>query len=141
MKEDTEELLIDLLIKQATYGLTDTEQAELEKLEKGRHDNSLDLSVSAISLIDERGDEVMPSYLPANIRASAERYFDEREGTSAPTVSAVRTETTRPSFLGWLGWAVAAAACLALVANIYFTRIPQGAEVGQGQKPTLTIGG
>jgi len=142
MKEHTDEVLIDLLIKQATYGLTDAEQAKLNRLEEGGHDNSFDLAVSAISLIGERGNEEVPSHLRSNIRASAEQYFDEKEASTAPLpiASAVKAEASRPSFWNWLGWVIAAAACLALVANIYLTRIPQSAEVGKGPTPTPTIG-
>ena len=81
----------------------------------------------------------MPAHLRANIRASAERYFDEKETAiaSARNVPAVSVETQRPSIMNWLGWAVAAAACLALIANIYFTR-PQ-IIIGSGPTPTPTI--
>ena len=120
MKENTDELLIDLLIKQATYGLTDTEQTELNKLENGRHDSSFDLTVSAISLIDEKGDEAMPSHLSANIRASAERYFDEKDASEHPSTIQPVAGVGRPSIWNWLGWAIGAAACLVLAANLYF---------------------
>src|SRR6266700_1273108 len=121
MNENAEEVLIDLLVKQATEGLTDAELLQLEKLESGRHDDSFDLTVSAVSLIDERADEPMPARLSSNIRASAEKYFDEKEVTIQPAsvIPVVKTETPRPSFLNWLGWAVAAAACVAVVAYIY----------------------
>lgn len=137
MNENTDEVLIDLLIKKATYGLTEAEQVQLDKLENGRHDDSFDLTVSAIALIDQKADEQMPSHLRANIRVSAEKYFDERETADNPsTVQTLDdTERTRPSILSWLGWAVAAAACLALIANIYFTRV-EGPPIVKGPTPT-----
>jgi anti-sigma-K factor RskA len=125
MNENTDEVLIDLLIKKATYGLTEAEQVQLDMLENGRHDNSFDLTVSAITLIGQTADEQMPSHLRANVRVAAETYFDEREtAENPPTVRTLAgSERTRPSILSWLGWAVAAVACVALAANIYFTRV------------------
>jgi hypothetical protein len=109
MTENTDQVLIDLLIKQATEGLTDVEQAELDRLERGRHDNTFDVTVSAISLIDERGEEPMPSHLRANIRAAAERFFDERKRQSfSPLGRDEHKPLPRSSFPNWLGWAVAA---------------------------------
>jgi len=113
MNENTDEVLIDLLIKKATYGLTEAEQVQLDMLENGRHDNSFDLTVSAITLIGQTADEQMPSHLRANVRVAAETYFDEREtAENPPTVRTLAgSERTRPTILSWLGWAVAAAAC------------------------------
>ena len=39
MNQNADEVLIDLLIKQATEGLTDAERLQLNKLEASRHDN------------------------------------------------------------------------------------------------------
>src|SRR5215475_8315307 len=86
MNENTDEVLIDLLIKKATYGLTDAEQAELDKLENGRHDDSFDLTVSAIALIDQKADEPMPSHLRANLRVAAEKYFDDTAAAEHPSL-------------------------------------------------------
>jgi len=127
MNENSEEILIDLLIRQATEGLTDIEQQQLDKLEAGSHDNSFAMTTAAISLIDERGEEPMPVHLRANIRASAEGYFDEKEAGAAPIISVRAIESKRSSIFTWLGWVVAVAACLALVANIYFTRLSASA--------------
>ena len=138
MNENTDEVLIDLLIKKATYGLTDAEQLQLDRLENGRHDDSFDLTVSAIALIDQKADEQMPAHLRANIRVSAEKYFDEKETAENPlTVRAlVDSEKQPPSLLIWLGWVVAAAACLVLIANIYMTRIQSPQIAGAGPTPT-----
>jgi anti-sigma-K factor RskA len=144
MKENTDEVLIDLLIKKASYGLTDIEQAELDKLENAGHDNSFDLTVSAISLINERAEDTMPSHLRANIRASAERYFDEKEAASTeqgePEIKPVGAALQiKPSSSNWLGWAVAAAACLALVANVYYTSTHPKIIVGSFPTPSPTV--
>lgn len=140
MNENTGEALVDLLIKRATYGLSDAEQAELDALENGRHDDTFDLTVSAISLIGQKDDDAMPSHLRANIRASAERHFDEIEEASiigrAPEILPAETAPGRSGHWNWLGWTIAAAACLALVANVYLTRIEPGPQVGIGPTPT-----
>ena len=139
MNENAQEVLIDLLIKQATEGLIDSEQRQLDRLEAGSHDSSVGITTAAISLIDEKADEPMPMHLRANIRASAEKYFDEREASIAPAHEvALKPQATRPSFLNWLGWAVAAAACLALVVNIYYTRSDTGG-FAKGPTPTPTV--
>ncbi|MEP7074492.1 MAG: anti-sigma factor [Acidobacteriota bacterium] len=139
MNENADEILIDLLIKQATEGLTDAEQTQLNNLEGGKRDASVNLTISAISLIDEHGDEPMPSHLRASIRVSAEKYFDEREISLAPIVSIKNEQAARSSLMGWLGWAVAAAALIALIANVYLTQIRPGKEIAKGPTPTPTV--
>src|SRR6185369_5600956 len=104
MNQNADEVLIDLLIKQATEGLTDAERLQLDKLEASRHDSSIDLTVSAVSLIDEKADEPMPAHLRSIIRASAEKYFDKVEsaGEAERVVAGVRSGSPRRSIMTWL---------------------------------------
>ncbi|HEV8593267.1 MAG TPA: hypothetical protein VGQ55_14270, partial [Pyrinomonadaceae bacterium] len=121
MNQDREEMLLDLLMKKAVHGLTETEVKRLSELEAGReHDASFDLTASAVALVD-----VEPEPIPANLRsrvlADAERYFDE--ATTSPQESianeGVRSPSEKMPIWGWLGWAVAAAAIILLVANVW----------------------
>jgi hypothetical protein len=141
MKEETEELMLDLLCKKAVYGLTDEEARELAELERttGRRDDaeSIELTVAALSLAGLDPAAEMPRNLRSRIAADAEQYFDEWEGrTAVDPRPAPASKPARPSIFGWLGWAVAAAACIALAVNLYTTR--SGREIATSRtNPTV----
>ena len=120
MSQASEERLLDLLEKRAFYGLTAEEQRELDQL-SSEDDLSLDLTASAITLAELNEIEPMPAHLRAKIESEASPYFEERPTDVHSPVA--DTPASKSGFLTWLGWAVAAAACVALAANIYFTRI------------------
>ncbi|MGI8812028.1 MAG: anti-sigma factor [Pyrinomonadaceae bacterium] len=127
MNEDKNELMLDLLIKQAVYGLTPEEARELESIDRdarnGEEARSFDRTAAAISLIGVDSGERMPSHIEARISDAADEYFDSQAqpslGASAPPVTAEPR-----GWFDWLGWLAAAAACMALAANIYMTRRP-----------------
>jgi anti-sigma-K factor RskA len=130
MNQEMEELMLDLLCKKAIYGLTTGEETQLADLQRAAGNlgdaESIELTVAALSLAGlDYGEAVMPKNLQARVAAEAERFFDERESRPAASEPSVAAETLRPvgSWLfGWLGWAAAAAACVALAVNIYMTR-------------------
>lgn len=133
MNENIEEVMLDLLCKKAVYGLSEHEEKELAELEKtsGAEDRSqsFELAAAAIGVAELDASEPMPANLRSRILADAEKYFDERSDAEATRVSTYVSETSgRGSMFNWLGWAFAAAACLALAANIYYTR-PQKSDV------------
>ena len=126
MKEDVEELMLDLLCRKAVYGLTDDEARQLAELERtsGRMENadSIELTVARLSLADlDHSSAEMPANLRSRIAAEAERFFDEGERANAGERSLPAKPAASPLF-GWLGWVAAAAACIALAVNIYTTR-------------------
>lgn len=117
MNERSEELLLDLLVKKAVEGLTEAEQKQLDELEAGRRpDESIELTASAVSLVD-----IAPEQMPANLRsrvlAEAERYFDDAQ--ASPQAAKGEASTAKTPWWTFLGWAVAAAAVVLLLVNVW----------------------
>jgi len=133
MSSSREERLFDLLEKRTFDGLTPAEERELAEL-KGTDDLSLDLTAAAISLGEMDEIEPMPAHIRAKVEDEAYEYFAKAQP--------VRSETARipkkGSFWNWLPWAIAAAACIALAANIYFTRSGPQQVVQNPPTPTPT---
>lgn len=151
------ERLLELLADQAIFGLSGEEQVELENLRQEfpefANDNSFEFAASAIGLGNIKTRESMPASLQAKILAGADEYFPkeiEVEGRKVsdnnynfgntidtPSQETVRDnaeyEAPRFSFTQWLGWGVAALACIALIANIWMTRVPDGRQVAEGE--------
>ena len=135
MNENLRELIDDLLCKKAMYGLSAEEEKQLTELQRegGVDDESLSFELAAASVATGSLDrtEQMPAALRNRILADAKVHFPKRE-LDEP-VSSSRT----PMF-AWLGWAFAAAACIALAFNIYNTR-QQGVIVkGPPETPSPT---
>ncbi len=139
MNENKSDVLIDLLIKRATQGLSEAETTQLRELERvsgDLNDNSFDLAVSAIGLIDAQTDERLPADLHSRIVADADEFFAVREKAAASKDSENKTvySPARGSWRNWLGWTVAAAACIALAVNVWLTRIqPPSKDLAQVQ--------
>lgn len=153
----TEERLLDLLCKKATDGLDPEEIGQLEQLENAfpvwKDDESFEIAATAINLTAVDPGEKMPGHLRAKILANAGEYFEsnrEMQKTfnfepaaesggglvSAAENLGVRAKT---SFLQWLGWGVAAVACIALAVNLYVTRVsPPELRAGGEQPSTQT---
>jgi anti-sigma-K factor RskA len=124
MNEQQEERLLDLLCKQVSEVLTIEEQRELEKLESSVETSvdlsSLEMTAAAIAMSSVGTDEVLPDHLKSGILTRADEYFANARTANEPKVRAVQS-TNKPSMSvwGWLGWAAAAVACIALSVNIY----------------------
>ncbi len=143
MKENSEEIMLDLLYKQAVYGLSEEETKHLSTLEnKIPNLDSFELTAAAIAMIDLKTDAELPAGLRARILADAEEYFSTGDASAqvpaaleAPTREFTFVESkARRSIWPWLGWAVAAAACVALAVNLYWTRTPS--EIVENPTPT-----
>ncbi|MEP6703389.1 MAG: anti-sigma factor [Acidobacteriota bacterium] len=141
MNENFDEVMLDLLCKKAVYGLDEHEENQLALLERdlgaGNHAESFELTSAAIGMAGLDTSEAMPSHLRSRIVADANRYFDEKSVSAPSSVAYVPESSGRGSILNWFGWAVAAAACLALALNIYYSRPQQNNVVG-GNFPTPT---
>lgn len=138
MSTTREERLFDLLEKRTFDGLTPAEERELADL-NGGDDVSLDLTAAALSLGELDEIEPIPAHIRARVEDDAEEWFAR---TKRPVGEPVRSETERltagSSRWNWLGWAVAAAACVVLAINLYFTRISPR-QVADGATPTPTL--
>lgn len=152
MNEEIQEILFDLLTKQATYGLDAAENGQLEELSANanfRIDDSFDIAAAAIGLAD-LDIEPMPEHLNSKILALADNYFaaDEPVAVSLKeSAESAETDDMQPTFgfeakrssrSTWLGWAIAGAACIALAFNVYTTRFQGPTDVVKVPTPTVT---
>src|SRR5262245_8228071 len=136
------ELYLDLLGKKALEGLTEQEQEQLDEmiLTSGNVDESFDQAAAVISMVDLKTNEPLPAHLQAKILEDAEKIFQ----TDKTPVRQVSYEQPKPSFwnLNWLGWAAAAAACIALVVNVWLTRFPPpGPTMAEQRQKMINAGG
>lgn len=138
---DMDQRLLDLLADEATGNLSEEDARELAELTAGLNTDaesqSLELTAAAI-LLAETEIEPMPAHLEANIAGAAERYFSANEAEPQRTFELAPPRSKR-SFLDWFGWAVAAAACIALVGVIYYNqqRVSElRAQLQELQRPT-----
>lgn len=154
MSEKEKQRMLELLSDQATFDLSEEEALELKmysnQFPEWEKDNSFELTAAAINLVDLDISEPLPDNLRKRISIDAEQFFSSKKkaedvagGVSKTKESggssAFGYETKRP-FWQWLGWAVAAIACVVLVVNLWLTRFQKQPEVvknpGTTQNPT-----
>lgn len=137
MKEVIEEQLFELLCKKAVNGLDADEVRELEKLEKEypefRDDDSFELAAASLSLSAIESVEEMPANLRSKVLADSEEFFDAAKSEFQKQFEF----EPKSSFWQSLGWAVAGFACIALVVNIYFTRIQFTGDRTETDRPVV----
>lgn len=158
MNEVSKNRLIELLADQTLFGLEADETMELERLKRQfpewEKDLSLELTAAAINLSDLEVSGELPANLRTKIFANADEFFSraaaseeapkvvpfapEVGGATQTTGNVIETEPARPAFWQWLGWAVAAAACVALAINLWTTRSSQPEVVKNPPTPTPT---
>lgn len=151
MTEELNDEIIDLLVKRASLGLGEAEQTRLDELSSGANyadDESFDIAVAAIGLIDATGDEPLPAHLYARIIASGDAFLASLElnDESAQLTTEGAPEEYQKVFTmpapkrswNWLGWAVAGLACIALIVNVWSTRFGSP-EVAIQPTPTPTV--
>lgn len=147
MTNEKNELMLDLLCKQAVYGLTDEEKRQLKQLDTSGYDAvSFEITAAVTGMLDLKVEQ-MPDHLFAKVMADADDYWandlnfekKESEVREAPQRE-VQFAGAKPrgSFMDWFGWAVAAAACIALAVNIYSTRNRPAEIATNGATPTPT---
>ena len=124
MNQENDERLLDLLCKQAVYGLTKDEMVELSELEQTRQIDvdreSLEKTAAAVAVSSVRRNEVLPDHLKAKILSQANEFFEREYAEKEPSPRDVIADK-KPAMpiWGWLGWAAAAVAAIILVLNIY----------------------
>lgn len=130
MNEEQRERFFDLLTMKAICGLNEAEERELQELDPETAEaefRSLEQTAAAISMIGIESDEKMPSHIFNRIVDAAQENIRVSEDVKAtplpPPESAKAEEADRGTpWFSWLGWAVAAAACIALAVNIFVPR-------------------
>lgn len=143
MKKELDERMMDLLCDKTLFGLSDEELRELETFEKnadgGMEAHSLELTAAKLGLIGVDQNAEMPSHLFEKIVADSQRHVAAEENVfTAPRGTVLTEATSGGGIFSWLGWAAAAAACIALAVNIFTTRQGTG-EVVSGPKATPTV--
>lgn len=155
MKNLQKEKLLELLADQTVFGLSEEEFVELETLKEDfpewEKDFSLELAATAIGLSHLDVEDDLPANLREKIFANADEFFsrmnqseqpvnfaaqprDAANSEAAENVTTVRQfEPSRSSIWNWMGWAVAATACVALAINIWSTRSRPQSETVQNQ--------
>ncbi len=135
--------LLELLADKTIFGLSAEELVELETLKKQfpewEKDFSLELAATAIGLSNLDVSEDLPANLRARIFANADEFFIRKEESEKVASVALPVEKTivsstaenagnaaeaaphRP-FWHWLGWGLAAAACVTLAFILWSTR-------------------
>ncbi|MDQ3749090.1 MAG: anti-sigma factor [Acidobacteriota bacterium] len=166
MKDLRKERLLELLADQTIFGLSEEEIMELGRLKNQfpdwEDDVSLELTAAMIGLSDLDTDDMLPANLRAKIFTDADVFFSTNKESqeilnSAPkankTVGSLATESggniievkTKQPFWQWLGWGIAAVACVALAINLWLTRtqkqpeIAANSETVQTPKPELSV--
>ena len=146
MNIDKKERLFELLADQTVFGLSEAELMELKQLKiqfpEWENDLSFELAAAAIGLANLDTNKTLPPSLRTKLLADADQFFGTKTQevkSFAPrkNVNSLATETVgnvfevepkRP-FWQWLGWAVAATACVALAFNLWLTRVQPNPEV------------
>jgi Anti-sigma-K factor rskA. len=134
--------MMDLLCDQTLFGLSDEELRELDgfgtsDLSSGEA-QALELTAAQISTMGiERGAE-LPAHLFQKIVSDSKRHVAAEENVfTAPRGTVLTQSASGGGMWNWLGWAVAAAACIALAVNVFTTR--NGDDIAGGTKqPTQT---
>ncbi|CAN5368598.1 hypothetical protein BH20ACI2_BH20ACI2_17590 [soil metagenome] len=144
MSEEQKDQFFDLLTMKAVYGLDEESQRQLDEFDQDAAEmefRSLDKTAAAISMIGLEANEALPQHLFAKIAADAGQHVREARVEEAapwpPPLKNIENESRENSgspWFAWLGWAVAAAASIALAVNIWVYQ-PQPVEVAQIQPP------
>ncbi len=157
MNVEKKERLFELLADQTIFGLNEAELMELKQLKiqfpDWENDLSFELAATAISISNLNISRPLPSNLRSKILADADQFFGTtyqtqevknfapRKDVSSAAVeragNIVEVEPKRP-FWQWLGWAVAAAACVALAFNLWLTQTRPDPELSKNPEVIKT---
>lgn len=126
-----DERLVDLLVKQATEGVTPLEQVEIDRLLAAHPDADREIvarTASALTLAANFNEEPMPAALRERLHANAAHWLAARESGVADLTS--RREARVKSSASRWPW-LAAAACLVLAVTGWWPRLREVAEPRQ----------
>jgi hypothetical protein len=143
-----DEALMDLLIKQATEGLSPAEQRALDVLDSAvasAHLRDFERAAAAIALAGSANAEPLPAALAQSIARRADEHFAAIAGagdkvadlSAARSAAAARTPRSAAARAGAYGW-LAAAACLVL-AVFAWNRAPPPAPVAVVIPPAVVV--
>jgi Anti-sigma-K factor rskA, C-terminal len=145
MNELEKERMLDLLIAQATGDLTETEARELRELEQKfpelADDNSFELAAASFSIANLDASEPMPVALQSKILADAGKFFASEKSNESEEdyQKTFALEPPKRSIFNWLGWAVAALACVVLAFNLMNPRVERIYVMQPTPTPTPSV--
>ncbi len=131
MSSEDKEKMLDLLCDKFVYGLSEDDARELERLGiDPKEAESIEQTVAALSLAGLDTESEMPEALRKRLALDADAYLSSTKGQSDPVPKReiVLDGGTR-SWFGWLGWAVAAAACVVLAVTVFVPRDNRQADI------------
>jgi anti-sigma-K factor RskA len=143
VKEERKEKMLNLLADRAVFGLNESETVEFEQLAREfpelAKDRSFEKAAAAFAILNVEETEALPSHLSARILENCEKNFAHALTENEPE-EYQKTFALEPKRSLWnsLGWLVAAVACLALLVNIWLTRVAPQKDLG-GVTPTPTV--
>jgi hypothetical protein len=143
MTEEQKELFFDLLTKKAVYGLSDSEERELDAIDPGNAEEellTLEMTAAAISLIGIDTQEPMPDSLRSVITSASQSHLTASASEAVepwPKRSNQSEQSSGSAWFGWLGWATAAAVSIALIFNLYRSPEPSVEVARQVPEPTV----
>ncbi len=155
--EKERERMLELLADRTLFGLSEAETRELENLKSKfiefKDDDSFEMAAAAIYLVNLEIGDSLPAHLETKLETQAQDFFaapqksrqfspveknqpaDSSEDEIAGNIYEI---PPRRPFWQWLGWAVAAAACVALAINLWLTRAQPKPEIAKNQQTTQT---
>jgi len=148
--DNARERMLELLADRAMVGLSESEAFELKELggkfPELADDNSFEKAAAAYSLSTLGSMEPIPGSLRSKLEADAfefmaeKRSARERSGIGERQAPVVSVGFEKPGFsIGrWLGWGIAAVACVLLTVNIWTTRFEPSSDVVSVPTPQPT---
>ena len=125
MSSEEKELMLDLLYDKFVYGLSDEEAKQLEELGYDPAEaESIELTIAALSTAELGAEAEMPASLQQKLMSAAADQKAvmvpvEAEQAPVPQREIILSGDSRGSWFGWLGWATAAAASIALAVTLF----------------------
>lgn len=146
MNEEQRESLFDLLTKKAVHGVDTGDQELLESFDQRvvtAEFESFEAAAAAVNVAGISEEEPLPGHLRARILEAAAAHLASSEVQAAEPwpqsatsifegVAEPEEERAPRNWFGWLGWAVATAAVVALAVNLWVTpseSIPQQVNI------------
>ncbi|MGI8467563.1 MAG: anti-sigma factor [Pyrinomonadaceae bacterium] len=146
MKEEQKEKMLNLLADRAIFGLSEDEKAELAQVENEfpelrneslKISQSFELATAAFSLVNLNVNQPLPNHLNSKILADADKFFAASEIAPEEYQKTLVFSSPQRSIWNRLGWLLAALACIALLVNIWLTRVSPPKDLG-GTNPQPT---
>lgn len=145
MTQNEREVLLDLLIEKALYGLDIEKQRSLDAFDPEvvtSELESFEASAAAVNMAGLERQHSLPDHLRSRILQQAAQHVRLQSVATGSDREASAGGRWAAGWFNWLGWAAAAAAVIALAVNVWLTRIqpvPEQARTAETPR-TLSVG-